>query len=157
MFDDVSLYQKHGIVELYGLSLRPRHARTNQNPHHRSFTSPSRAQFVVWSPDYSPVGTADRLTLDAGASLPATVAFRVGIVSADDRVYLFERRQRCNAGSACPATAISRGSSPAAGVRAGPSHAARDQTGHGRRHCHRSFARHFSARGAGVSSIGFWK
>jgi hypothetical protein len=88
MFDDVSLYQKHGIVELYGLSLRPRQAGPIKVRATELHVTEPRA-FVVWSPDYSPVRTADRLTFDAGASLPTSVAFRVGIVSADDRVYLF--------------------------------------------------------------------
>lgn len=88
MFDGIDIYQKNGLVEMYGLSLRPRYSGPVELRSTELHLEGPRA-FAIWTPDHGAAAGARTVNVKLQASLPTTAALRVGIVAADGRSAVF--------------------------------------------------------------------
>ena len=101
MFDGVSLYQKNGLVEVYGATLRPRAAGPVRIAHSELRVEDDHA-YVFWSPDYSPARAATHVEVRLGEPLRHG-AITVGALTAAGQTYLFRAELGPPAPSPSPA------------------------------------------------------
>jgi hypothetical protein len=94
LFDAIDLYQKNGLIEVYGAELRQR-----KNGPIRVSQSIVQAEddraYVFWSPDYSPALGATHLEVRLhDAAAPGQL--KIGIISSSGMTYLFEAELGAN-------------------------------------------------------------
>jgi hypothetical protein len=96
MFDGVSLYQKNGLVEIYGAELRLEASGPIRISRSAVHVADDRA-YVFWSPDYSPVKGATHVEVFVNPPVKRG-SLTVGILTAAGKTYLF----RANPGPPAP-------------------------------------------------------
>jgi len=89
LFDEISLYQKNGAVEIYGASLRQR-MKGAITVEESQFAVTHSDAWLFWSPDAAPAGTATHLRLQF-VTPPENGTIRVGFILGDRQTYIFER------------------------------------------------------------------
>lgn len=89
MFGAVSLYQKNGVVENYGVSLEPLYAGPIRLSGTRIHMVEDRG-ISIWSPDFGYAGDADRLALRFSEEPVSITHVRAGLILADGRSLVFE-------------------------------------------------------------------
>jgi hypothetical protein len=81
--DDVDVYQKAGLIEIYGGVLTQR--RTGPIAVRSAIlTTTTPKTWLVWSPDYSPLIDAQRIELDLDADTVQAGKLTVGVILADN-------------------------------------------------------------------------
>ena len=84
--DDVDVYQKAGLVEVYGGVLTQRHAGPIA-VRSAVLTTSAPKTWLIWSPDYSPEIDAQRIELDLDADTIQAGKLTVGVIL-DDGVFM---------------------------------------------------------------------
>ncbi|MCC6534016.1 MAG: carboxypeptidase regulatory-like domain-containing protein [Burkholderiales bacterium] len=89
MFDSVGLYQKNGLVEVYGGELRQRQSGPITVEKSLLLASGNDA-WVLWSPDASPAADATGIELRLFGALPAAATLTVGLILHSGTSFAFE-------------------------------------------------------------------
>lgn len=89
LLDRVGLYQKNGVVEQYGLTLRQRQAAPI-SINYSSVNVEADDAWLVWLPDFSPASPATTLRVRMRGLLPQSGNLSFGIVTSTGKIYIFQ-------------------------------------------------------------------
>ncbi len=89
LMDQVSLYQKHGFVEHYGLDFRERRGGPIRLSHSELHVTHDQS-WLVWWPDHSPARGAEQLEIAFAGEPPRQGTLTVGLVMESGETQLFE-------------------------------------------------------------------
>ena len=90
LFDMVDLYQKNGLVEVYGTALRQRKSGPVSVSKTLLQITHDEA-WVVWSPDAAPAASADSIEIKIAAPAQAAGALTIGLIMKSGHAVVFER------------------------------------------------------------------